>query len=514
MGGNIPLPALALNPQQSQDPLAQIKNVLAIRNQQQQGQLQQQAVQEGQINLQDTQNMRNLAPQFVQKDESGKVTGFDNEGYYNALRGAGVSPAKVATMQNTIATATKNLADAGAAEQALHEKKNNNLYQIYEGVRDTASDPTADVSKVNAAYQSALPQLRSLGVDISKFPAQFTTTGQAIDAIKSFEIPLGMHKQQIEDSKDIATTNKDVAQTGEAVTGSQKNVAQAGEATAATAKTNIETDALKQMGGLTPQLAEAKYLKLQQLKNMGVNIPAEDQAFVKAYEHQKTLVPVANFNLQNAGAAGSDGKPSAIVQAIADGSMKWSDAVSPRTPMSIKQQTLAEVKKLNPNFNSGDFAVEQAVKTEATSGAVGKQLLAIGTAREHMKLFGKLADALANNDTQALNKIGNYFGVQFGSDKKTNFDIASQAFGGEVGKAFDGAGVVAGEREQAQKNFNAQMSKGQFRGAIQTVDALLAGKQKAAHSWFDAGTKAQPDFGQGSAQPQGKTKENDPLGIR
>lgn len=212
---------------------------------------------------------------------------------------------------------------------------------------------------------------------------------------------------------------------------------------------------------------------------------------------------VTTFNLQNAGATGSGGQPSPIAKGLADGSMKWGDVVSARTPMSVKQEILAEVKGIKPDFNSGDFEVEQAVKRQATSGSVGQQLLAIGTAREHMKLFSQLADALENNNWQLANKLGNAFGMQFGSDKATNFNIASQAFGGEVGKAFDGAGVIGAERAQAQNNFNSAMAKGQFKGAVQTVDKLLAGKQKAAHDWFDKGIQAKPDFGESGQSNQG-----------
>ena len=223
----------------------------------------------------------------------------------------------------------------------------------------------------------------------------------------------------------------------------------------------------------------------------------------KTIKDMGTGPAVTTFNLQNAGATGTPGQPSAIAKGLADGSMKWGDVVSARTPMAVKQAILAEVKGIKPDFNSGDFEVEQAVKQQATSGSVGQQLLAIGTARQHMQLFSQLADALNNNDSQALNKLGNALGIQFGSDKATNFNIASQAFGGEVGKAFDGAGVIGAERTQAQSNFNAAMSKGQFKGAAQTVDKLLAGKQKAAHEWFDQGIKAKPDFGQ--APPPGAT---------
>ena len=174
-------------------------------------------------------------------------------------------------------------------------------------------------------------------------------------------------------------------------------------------------------------------------------------------------------------------------------------SVLQRMPPGAKQNFLAALNAKYPDFNQGQFGIEKKVGEKYTSGNVSDQLLAINTAREHMKTFGQLADALDNGDVKVLNKIGNELGLQFGSDKKSNFNIAAQAFGGEVGKAFDGAGVVAGERAEAQKNFNDAMSKGQFKGAIKTVDALLAGKQKSAQDSYNAGRQGKPNFGNGGA---------------
>jgi hypothetical protein len=90
--------------------------------------------------------------------------------------------------------------------------------------------------------------------------------------------------------------------------------------------------------------------------------------------------------------------------------------------------------------------------------------------------------------------------VEFGSDKATNLRIAAQAFGGEVGRAFDGAGVTAGERSKAESAYADYLSKGQFTGAINIVDELLAGKQRSAKQAYDAGRAGQPNFGAGGSQ--------------
>jgi hypothetical protein len=445
-----------------------------------------------QLQMEDMQTIQKIAPQYVQKDSSGKPTGYDYDGLTNGAIAAGVRPQSLAPLQAMRKNAADTLlAQSGADKNAIanQEALNKQAFEKLEGIR-SVTDP----NQRQQQYVGALQWAQQNKVDVSKFPPQVPNN----DALAGIEASLGMHAQALEDAKNQAQT--------------QEASSRAGEAQAGTEKTQLESQALKQFGGLTPQLMEAKYVSLGAKQRQGQPLSGDEKAFMGAYEKQKTLVPTANFNLQNAGATGgAGGQPSPMAQALASNQMKWGDVISARTPMSVKQALLAEVKKINPNYNSGDFHVEQAVKTQATSGAVGQQLLAIGTAREHMKTFAQLADALDNNDTQALNRIGNAIGIQFGSDKTTNFQIAAQAFGGEVGRALDGAGVVASEREQAQNNFNAAMSKGQFKGAVKTVDELLAGKQRAAHAWFDQGSQAKPDFGQTGGQPATGTAQQDPF---
>jgi hypothetical protein len=131
-----------------------------------------------------------------------------------------------------------------------------------------------------------------------------------------------------------------------------------------------------------------------------------------------------------------------------------------------------------------------------------------------MKTFGSLADALDNGDVQALNKIGNTLGVQFGNDKVGNVKIAASALGGELGRAFDGAGVVGSERKEWEDKLSPYLANGQFKGAIQTADSLLAGKQKSAEQSFKKGIQAKPNFGdQGGAQGGGQPQSGAPTPI-
>jgi hypothetical protein len=442
---SIPLPALAIQPPQQQDPLGNISKLMAMKSMLVQQQSQQQELQ---IRAQQVKDQQATTAAMKGVDPTLDKYKNNSAGYYSDLSQA-------------------VLDNGGSATAAT-------AMQQHDGVPEGAS-----VEQIRAAVQPKIQELAQSGV-MDPPSAQ-----RALQGLQNTDDPTVL-RQQLTGLVNATMGAKAVADQAKTTQETQTSESQE-------EKTRLETQLMQQYG--TPAQQEAKYVSLQTQRNQGQPLNPPDAAFVKSYEKLKTLVPTANFNLQNAIPPGANGQPSAIAKGLADGTMKWQDVVSARTPMSVKQNLLAEVKSIKPDFNSGDFDVEQAVKRQATSGSVGQSLLAMATAREHMKTFSGIADALDNDDVQALNKLGNAIGVQFGSDKKTNFQIAAQAFGGEVGRAFDGAGVIGAEREKAQSNFNAAMSKGQFKGAIQTVDALLAGKQKAAHAWFDQGVQAKPDFG-------------------
>src|ERR1035438_9578918 len=123
MGGLIQQPHLAIPQQQPPDPLEKYGQLLSIQKLAAGQQLQQSQIQNAQLDTQakqlqlaqeqrdaqDQQTMRSQAPNFVQKDDSGKVTGFDWGGYSSALLGNSVSPTKVSAMQKQNADASKAL---------------------------------------------------------------------------------------------------------------------------------------------------------------------------------------------------------------------------------------------------------------------------------------------------------------------------------------------------------------------------------------------------------------------
>lgn len=229
MGGGIPLPALDVHVPQfpdSGEAIGRLVQMKGLLNQQeiQKQQLQASTLenQQRQMDLQDQQNMRSLAPQFIKKDDSGKASGFDSDGYFRALTGAGVNPQKIATMQKAQNDAVLSKAQAGKAALDLEDAKNDQAYQVLESVRSAAKDPKATPDTIQAAYQSGLARLGQLGIDTSKFTPQYPGD----QALTDHEVGLGVHKQIIADAKTQAETDKDTQQAAEAKASAAKSQAE------------------------------------------------------------------------------------------------------------------------------------------------------------------------------------------------------------------------------------------------------------------------------------------------
>lgn len=152
-------------------------------------------------------------------------------------------------------------------------------------------------------------------------------------------------------------------------------------------------------------------------------------------------------------------------QAIANGQLPAPTGMALLNPKN--QRVVARVMEINPQYDFTSVSAKKAAATSFTSGPLGNALRSVSTANAHLDQLGELVDALGNKDTQAINRIGNYFATQTGDPKVTNFDSIKQIVGQEVVKAIVAGGGGVGEREEAAKSFSAANSPAQLKGAIQ-----------------------------------------------
>jgi hypothetical protein len=134
------------------------------------------------------------------------------------------------------------------------------------------------------------------------------------------------------------------------------------------------------------------------------------------------------------------------------------------------------------------FKATQGVVKDFESGATSKTLNGLNTAITHMDQLDQATTALNNGNFQALNKFGNFFKTQFGSDSQTNFNIVKNFASGEVAKAVLPGGGGEREREEIAQAMNSANSPQQLQSAIQMWRNLLAGKTDALRNQWDVGT--------------------------
>lgn len=225
----IPLVALDAKPPASPDLLEQYGKLMSIQGMQQQNQQRaamaplqqqeaQQAVQQGgldiqqkQQQLQDSQTLRSLSPNYIQKDASGKPTGYDYDGLFNAAAASGVSVPTLTNLQKSISDATLARANSTKAQLENESTLNTEAYNHIDGVRGL-TDPT----QRQQAWQNALQWAQTNGPAIKLNPQALPQQAPDDNTLTGLEASLGMHAQQIKDASAKATILKDTGQGNEA----------------------------------------------------------------------------------------------------------------------------------------------------------------------------------------------------------------------------------------------------------------------------------------------------------
>jgi hypothetical protein len=131
---------------------------------------------------------------------------------------------------------------------------------------------------------------------------------------------------------------------------------------------------------------------------------------------------------------------------------------------------------------------QQRVLQDFTSGKSASAVRSFNVGISHLDTLGNLADALGNKDTQAVNRIGNYFATQTGNPAPTNFNAAKKIVGDEIVKAIVGAGGGVHDREEAAKVIDAANSPAQLKGAINTYKELMVGQLGGLERQYQQGS--------------------------
>lgn len=459
---SIPLPALNVRPPQQQDTLAQYGNLLQLRNAVQNAPLQRQILQQqqqaGQIELQQQQQAQQDQQSFrtAMQDPSmqGKTIGeiADSLAKKGSLSPSTYQQLKKADIEQR--TSLSNLDEKQLANlKSAHEATQN----LYNNVMNMPDDQLAANWPQIAQQYDQIPGNNKMPLDPSK-----PMTKQQL---QQFGPMISMGNAYVDDA-----LSRKKAQTGEQ-----------------TAETELQQKQQELQYGGNQQMADSKYRFLQQKIAAGQPIQSQDKDFIKAYEKQKLLVPVASANVRIAGLEQAREYP------VFDNQT--------HTTLMLNAADINAGNRAQPGRYSAPGYTPEAIgqkgtTTYFTSGKGGQQLTAFNTAMQHLDLLDKLGKDLNNTDLQIANKAKQAWAEQTGNPAPANFEAAKNAMAGEVAAALKTSGATDQEIAKVDNTFSRAQSPAQLSGAIGTYRSLLQSKAHNLQKQYKEGMEGKPNFEQ------------------
>ena len=212
-----------------------------------------------------------------------------------------------------------------------------------------------------------------------------------------------------------------------------------------------------------------------------------EDAFIRDQHHVETMRALRSSGGAGGGSVGLSQKEvfEDTAKAIANYSEK-----PPALRDQQRNSLLARARQLNPNYNEAGYGDRDIAYRNWTNpnGYGAKQIAAFTTVAGHLATLDKLADAMNNRDTPAINSALNWFQTATGDASITNFNAARQAVAAETIKAITGTAGALRDREEAQAIFGSAQSPAQIKGAINTVKELINSRLETSASMFEAGT--------------------------
>lgn len=140
------------------------------------------------------------------------------------------------------------------------------------------------------------------------------------------------------------------------------------------------------------------------------------------------------------------------------------------------QRVMAKVLKDNPEYDQTKYQAKIRGEVAFTSGRQADTVRSMSVSIDHLAVMDQAADALANNDVQALNKVRNRVEQELGYEGPVDFNFVKSIVGAEVNKAIIGGVGSLTDREELRNAFDISNSPQQLAGVAQFAKRLMAGQ--------------------------------------
>lgn len=393
----------------------------ALLNQQEQVKTEQMKQQQ-----QDMNTMRELAPQFSKKGADGIGT-FDLDGLATAAQARGVNPQTINQLRMQNYQMQEAASKAGSEKLANELGHNKAAYEILEGIK-AIQDP----QQRQSAYQTGLNRLKLLGMDTSHLPGAVPDD----KGLEAQETELGMHGQLISDAKTLAETNEKNAAAAEK---EWQKFPELG--VMVNTKTGEQRQVAGAQGAMTPAMIESKYLAVDQKKQLGHPVTPEESAFQKSVEKYKTLVPVAQVNLQQS-LLTPEAKEALGQQFRETGQLPQgmrSPAMSAQIMnRGVEQQPGVDIAAAKAGYNADSASLKKLQTTFDNVNAFEN------TAGKNLDVFLDQAKKVTDSGLPVLNTPARYIAKKLGGADQAAFETARTTALTEIAKVLSSAGAGSG----------------------------------------------------------------------
>lgn len=156
---------------------------------------------------------------------------------------------------------------------------------------------------------------------------------------------------------------------------------------------------------------------------------------------------------------------------------------------ALSSKTMAEVMRINPDYDAKTYQQRQRAYTAFSTGKQGDTVRSLGVADSHLQVLGDLVKGLGNGNVKLINSAAQAWAEQTGREAPTDFDAVKAIVADEVSKAVIGAGSGTGQdRENILAPFNRKNSPAQLAGAIENYRKLMAGQLSGLRREYENST--------------------------
>lgn len=150
---------------------------------------------------------------------------------------------------------------------------------------------------------------------------------------------------------------------------------------------------------------------------------------------------------------------------------------------------MTRVRELDPDYDATQYENKRRAVAAFGSGPLGTQVRSFNAALAHIDLLREYAYALNNNDTKALNLVGNEIEKQLGVSAPTTFNGLKLLVSEETTKAVAGMRTGQKERLALDESLNTSLSPGQIVDTLRGYERLMVGQLDALKQQFTDSTK-------------------------